>query len=544
MYKLIKNHIPSFILDLVLSIIEIGTDILWAFVGMYILNYATGETDMTLETVIAISLGAMVIRVLFFTLKEAQDERLIRKVMVEYKGKILNTYIDSRGEKAGSEIINTLTNICNNLEQMYLKPSIQLIQKILLFIGASIAVIRIQWKLFLLIFLISWIPLVLPRVLDKRTQKLRGKALKQAEYFISRLRDITNGFEVIKAFNIESKMKKIGHKEIESNEIELKKANTFQVIHEGFGVLLTLIVYIIIFLFAGYMAKQGTITVGEILATTMLYNSIGNATTYITKLMIMIRGFAGEYKKLNEYIDSNSKFEGYKEFIFNRQLDIRDLSFSYDSKMILNNINLKIEKGKKYAIIGESGSGKSTLAKILLRSISGYEGEVLFDGIELKNIEKKSFYKGVSPVTQNVFIFNDSIRNNITLFAKYPEEEVEKAIKKSGLDKLISTLPEGVDTVIGEYGVDLSGGEKQRISIARCLIKKSDIIIMDEATSSLDKTTATNIEQLLLDLDKTVIVITHRIDPEILSQYEKIFVLKDGQFTEEGKWKNIREYKK
>ncbi len=543
MNNLLKNHIPAFMLDIVLSIVEIATDILWAFVGMYILNYATGENTMTLENVIAISLSAMAIRVLFFTLKEAQDERLVRNIMTEYKGRILNTYIDSRGEKAGSEIINTLTNICRNLEQMYLKPSIQLIQKILLFIGASIAVIRIQWKLFFLILLISWIPLVLPRVLDKKTQKLRGKALKQAEYFISRLRDITNGFEVIKAFNIENKMKKIGQKEIKANEMELKKANTFQVIHEGFGVLLTLIVYIIIFLFAGYMAKKGTITAGEILATTMLYNSIGNATTYITKLMIMIRGFSEEFKKLNEYIDNNNKLQGYKEFEFNREINIIDLSFAYGNKMILDSLNLNIEKGKKYAIIGESGSGKSTLAKILLRSLSGYDGEILFDGIELKNIQKNSFYKGVSPVTQNVFIFNDSIRNNITLYAKYSEAELEKAVKESGLDKLISKLPEGVDTIIGEYGTDLSGGEKQRISIARCLIKNSDIIIMDEATSSLDKTTAKTIEQLLLKLDKTVIVITHRIDPEILSQYEKIFVLKDGQFSEQGKWSEINEYK-
>ena len=179
----------------------------------------------------------------------------------------------------------------------------------------------------------------------------------------------------------------------------------------------------------------------------------------------------------------------------------------------------------------------------MLRSLSGYEGEILFDGMELKNIDQKSFYEGVSPVTQNVFIFNDTIRNNITLYANYSEEEVQSAIENSGLDKVIRDLPDGIDTVIGEYGTDLSGGEKQRISIARCLIKNTKIIVMDEATSSLDKTTARNIEQLLLDLDKTVIVITHRIDSEILSQYERVFVLKEGEFIEEGKWDEINSYK-
>lgn len=543
MRRLIKNHKSNFILDMVLTVIEILTDILWAFVGKYILDYATGETNMTLQKVVFIAIGAIVIRILFFSLREAQDEKLVRNIMAEYKTDILNTYISSKGEKTGSDIINTLTNICTNLEQMYLKPSLQLIQKILLFIGACTAVILIQWKLFVIIICTSWIPLVIPRVLDKKTQSLREKAIKQTEYFISRLRDITNGFEIIKAFNIENKMKKIGKSEIEDNEKAQKDANVFQVAHEGFGAFLSLLTYIIIYLVAGYMAKKGIITIGEIMATTMLYNSIGNAINYITKLTIMIKGFSGEYKKLNEYIDSSKNFDGYKDFEFNRELEIKDLSFAYDEKTILNNINLNVEQGKKYAIIGESGSGKSTLAKLLLRSLSGYEGEIFFDGIELKNIDQKSFYEGVSPVTQNVFIFNDTIRNNITLYANYSEEEVQSAIESSGLDKVIRNLPDGIDTVIGEYGTDLSGGEKQRISIARCLIKNTKIIVMDEATSSLDKTTARNIEQLLLDLDKTVIVITHRIDSEILSQYERVFVLKDGEFIEEGKWDEINSYK-
>ena len=170
MRRLIKNHKSNFILDMVLTIIEILTDILWAFVGKYILDYATGETNMTLQKVVFIVIGAIVIRILFFSLREAQDEKLVRNIMAEYKTDILNTYISSKGEKTGSDIINTLTNICTNLEQMYLKPSLQLIQKILLFIGACTAVIMIQLKLFVIIILTSWIPLVIPRVLDKKTQ--------------------------------------------------------------------------------------------------------------------------------------------------------------------------------------------------------------------------------------------------------------------------------------------------------------------------------------------------------------------------------------
>lgn len=150
-----------------------------------------------------------------------------------------------------------------------------------------------------------------------------------------------------------------------------------------------------------------------------------------------------------------------------------------------------------------------------------------------------SFYDKVSPVTQEVFIFNDTIKNNITLYNQSLEGDLARAIENSGLTKTIDKLPEGTATVIGEYGQNLSGGEKQRISIARCLIKDSDLIIMDEATSSLDQKIARDIEKLLLSLDATLLVITHRMDDEILRGYDKIYRMGEGLILDQGRWDQI-----
>lgn len=200
---------------------------------------------------------------------------------------------------------------------------------------------------------------------------------------------------------------------------------------------------------------------------------------------------------------------------------------------------LDLEKGKKYAIVGESGSGKSTLANILLRRLDYENGSVKFDDTELKCIDEDDFYSNISLVSQNVFLFNDTLKNNVCLYNDYSQSDFERSMEKSKLNSVIEDLEEKENTVLGEYGTSLSGGEKQRVSISRALIKNSSFVIMDEATSSLDIKTARAIENTLLSLNQTVLVITHRIDESILKKYDKIFLLEDGRITQSGDYSDI-----
>lgn len=237
-------------------------------------------------------------------------------------------------------------------------------------------------------------------------------------------------------------------------------------------------------------------------------------------------------KLINMMSKNNQEDNGIEIDEFNEKIEIRNLTYSFDNnRNILKNINLDLYKGKKYAIVG--GSGKSTLIKLILGYYNNYTGNVYIDGIDNRKIRRKSIFKICSIIHQNVFMFDDTVKNNITLYNNYSDKIVDTSIKKAGLNNLINKLEGGINTRVNENGNNFSGGEKQRIAIARAFVKGSNMIILDEATSSLDNETAYNIEDSLLNIkDITCLVVTHRYNSEILRRYDNIIVIKDGKLYE------------
>ena len=201
---------------------------------------------------------------------------------------------------------------------------------------------------------------------------------------------------------------------------------------------------------------------------------------------------------------------------------------------------MRFKKGQKYAIVGESGCGKTTLLKVLMGYFSNVGGKIMIDKRDAGKLNIKDMSNILSIMQQNVFLFDTTIKNNITLFKDYPEEEIEDVVEKTQLKRLVESLEDGIDTYIGEAGDKLSGGEKQRISMARAFLKKKPILLLDEATSSLDNLTANEIEETIFTMeDVTVISVTHVLNEERLKRYNKIFVLKDGKVIEEGNFDEL-----
>ncbi|MBO7638272.1 MAG: ABC transporter ATP-binding protein, partial [Treponema sp.] len=243
----------------------------------------------------------------------------------------------------------------------------------------------------------------------------------------------------------------------------------------------------------------------------------------------------GLVQKLSDALSQNNESTGTEEVTaVNDEITLENVSFGYDNeKEILHGIYAKFDAGKAYAIVGASGSGKSTLLNLLMASNTNYNGNICVDGKDLKNIKAESLYECISVIQQNVFVFNSSIRDNVTMFRDFPKTELDKAIEHAHLDELIKKR--GEDTLCGENGCGLSGGEKQRISIARSLLKKSSVLLADEATAALDARTAWQVSNDILDLDGiTRIVVTHSLEEGLLKRYDGILVLKEGRVEEFG----------
>ena len=209
---------------------------------------------------------------------------------------------------------------------------------------------------------------------------------------------------------------------------------------------------------------------------------------------------------------------------------------------MLRGISHTFEAGKRYALVGGSGSGKSTLLKLLMGFLPGYSGQVLYDDAELRSLDLDQLTEHLSVIQQEVFCFNSTLENNITLFRPFPPAELERAIRQAGLAGLCQT--KGRDFLCGEGGCNLSGGERQRVSIARCLIRNAPIILADEAEAALDNKTAAAVLQTILGLDSALrIVVTHRLDTAILRQYDEILVLHHGAIEESGTFEQLLEKK-
>lgn len=296
-----------------------------------------------------------------------------------------------------------------------------------------------------------------------------------------------------------------------------------------------------VFLVGAYLALRGhSITPGVLIVFVQLMNFIIEPIASVPGILAGRRAALALIDKLARALENNVRDEGRAiPAALETGIEIKDLSFSYDKDApTLSGINMRFEKGKSYAIVGASGSGKSTMLNLLMAAHSDYKGDIRYDGAELRGIDASSLYDMVSLVQQDVFVFNASIRDNITMFCDFPREKTDRAIKLSGLSELIRE--KGEDYLCGENGAGLSGGEKQRISIARSLIRETPVLLVDEATAALDKETAYRVIKAILNLDGlTRIVVTHALEEGLLRQYDRILTLKGGRLIEQGDFETL-----
>ena len=493
---------------------------------------------------VAFALGLLVIG----SLAEIFTARFIHKALKQYKDTAFSLISKKgiaafSGEKT-SDYISAFTNDITSIETNYLLRTLEIVQNLLEFFATlglmlyfSVPMTGIIIALFLLPIIVS---MVLGGGLSKREKMVSEKNAK----FTSRIKDLLSGFSVIKGFKAEKQSIALFNADNAETEKAKKSRRLYQGIMETVSSGANILMQFGIFIIGAILAINGHITAGIGMAFVQLCNGLIRPLQTVPVYLASRKAAKELVYKLAERLEENneeSELEPIKQI--EQGIEIKNLSFGYeDGKDILKNISYKFEQGKKYALVGFSGSGKTTLLNLLMGSYKNYGGDLSIGGTELKNLDTDSLYEHLCLINQNVFLFDDTIRNNITLFSEFPAEKVDSAIRLSSLDKIINER--GEDYLCGENGSALSGGERQRISIARALVKNASVLLVDEATSALDNETASLVSNEILKLDGiTGIVVTHRLETNLLKKYDAILMLKNGELAEVGTFDELMEQK-
>lgn len=475
--------------------------------------------------------------------------RFLQRAMQQYRDyaflRLTQKSLRSFSKEGTALYVSALTNDCTSIENNYLAATFTLIELLFCFLGALIMMLYYSPVMLVLAVALSFLPVAVSMTAGNRLTEQEKEISKKNERFVSIVNELLSGFPVIKSFRAETQASRLFSKRNEqAEEAKKNKRRTEQLISllaNDAGI----IAQMGIFLAGAWLAISGKgVTAGVVIVFVQLMNYILNPISQVPLLWSNRKAAIALMEKLSDALSENVREEGREKLNgFSEKIEVKDLTYGYEPEShVLKDLDVQFDAGKSYAIVGGSGSGKSTLLNLLMGSSSNYQGEICIDGVSIKNIESESLYQLMTSVQQNVFVFNDTIRNNVTMFHEFPDKEVTLALERSGLSEFIEKR--GEDFVCGENGANLSGGERQRISIARALLRKSPILLVDEATAALDAATARAVSFSILNLvGMTRIVVTHRLEEAILRRYDKILVMKNGTICEQGNFDTLMQQK-
>jgi len=467
--------------------------------------------------------------------------KIVNHLRDELYEKVLHLPIGFFTEKKKGDVISRMTNDVGEVEASVIGTLEGWVRDPLTIIITLITLLIISVPLTLFVLVcIPVVGFVIGRITKSLKKQSQDVAIHYAES-VSILDETLSGLRVIKAFNSESLLKK---RFFENNETLLTVKNKIgyrRDLASPMSEFLGVIIFTVILYFGGVLvlSNQFALT-GSLLLTYLgvFYNLINPTKTLSTSFSNMRKGAAAidrieEILKTENTVDDNEN--GKQLATFSNSIELKNVSFAYDGIDVLKNINLKVEKGKTIALVGSSGAGKSTLADLIPRFHDVTNGELLIDGVNIRDYSLKSVREQISIVTQEPILFNDSIANNIRIGKQTASQnEIEEAAKVANAYNFITKKEKAFDNNIGDRGSKLSGGERQRLTIARAVVKNPPILILDEATSSLDTESERLVQDAINNMmqNRTSIVIAHRLST--IRHADEIIVLQKGEIVERG----------
>ena len=549
MKQLIKNHQKAFYAFMIFNILVPLSNIAFAYSIKGIIDSGMSKNKEDLTQAILVGAGVIFIYAGLNFISFQLRNKLVRKIMSGYKNKVFQSILDRDyrefSKETSGKFISILTENMKKIEQDYLHQYFNISKNLSLMIFSLIAMFIGNWFLTLLVIIVSSIAMLISGFIGKKSAFMQNRAMIVEQTYLAKIKDIIAGFLVIKSFNVkEAIYQDYSYVSENLEEIYFTKGK-FDVLSNVISQLSGMIVFLVAFGGGMYLVFNGYTSIGSVTAIVQLVNfvvmpvnEVGLVITKFREGQVTLEAF--EVQDVPEFQTGKTK-----EY-FNEVITFSNVDFSYPNTegKIFNHLSLKIQKGEKIAIVGRSGSGKSTLLNLLLRFYEVTSGHILIDNQDLQDISIESLYNLMTVVQQDVYIFDDTLKVNITLNQSFTEYDIKQAVQQSGLESYVLENELGLQVLCGENGSNLSGGQKQRVSIARALIRKTPILLLDEATSSLDNQVTTEIENSILKIqDLTALVVTHKLNELILKKYDRILFMKDGSIVEDGSFDELMDRK-
>lgn len=540
------KNIPIFCLAVFAALAAGSLNLILSWIIQQLMDTAAGESGaLSFRTLLLISAGFVLLCAGLSLLNYASQPRFLERAMRQYKDfafkKLIGKSISSFRDESAAGYLSALTNDAASIETNYLAQMLAMITKAVTFIGALLLMCRYSLLMTAIAAGLTVLPLIASLLTGNRLQAVESRVSERNGEFTAALSDCLAGFTVVKNFKAEREIFRLFAQSNKALEHEKFTGRRIKTLVGMIGAVTGIFAQLGVFIAGVYLSmKGGSMTPGAVVLFVNLMNFIISPIAELPGLLACRKAALGLVDKLAAALERSSSREG-SETLNKLEHGIRleNVSFAYEpGKTVLHGINAEFEAGRAYALVGGSGSGKSTLLNLLMAAETNYSGHILADGIELSDISTESLYGTMAAIQQNVFVFNASIKDNVSMFRDFPKTEMDEAIARAHLGALIRER--GEDYLCGENGSGLSGGEKQRISIARSLLKKSSVLLADEVTAALDAQTAHRVSSDILDLQGiTRIVVTHTLEESLLRRYDKIFVLRSGRIEEAGSFADL-----
>ena len=540
------KNIPIFCLAVFAALAAGSLNLILSWIIQQLMDTAAGESGaLSFRTLLLISAGFVLLCAGLSLLNYASQPRFLERAMRQYKDfafkKLIGKSISSFRDESAAGYLSALTNDAASIETNYLAQMLAMITKAVTFIGALLLMCRYSLLMTAIAAGLTVLPLIASLLTGSRLQAVESRVSERNGEFTAALSDCLAGFTVVKNFKAEREIFRLFAQSNKALEHEKFTGRRIKTLVGMIGAVTGIFAQLGVFIAGVYLSmKGGSMTPGAVVLFVNLMNFIISPIAELPGLLACRKAALGLVDKLAAALERSSSREG-SETLNRLEHGIRleNVAFAYEpGKTVLHGINAEFEAGRAYALVGGSGSGKSTLLNLLMAAETNYSGHILADGIELSDISTESLYGTIAAIQQNVFVFNASIKDNVSMFRDFPKTEMDEAIARAHLGALIRER--GEDYLCGENGSGLSGGEKQRISIARSLLKKSSVLLADEVTAALDAQTAHRVSSDILDLQGiTRIVVTHTLEESLLRRYDKIFVLRGGRIEEAGSFADL-----